>query len=340
MKGSSQPAGLILVNLGTPENCTTASVRTFLREFLSDPRVVEVPRLIWFLILNLIVLPLRSARVAKAYRLIWTERGSPLRYHTQDQVTKLQERFALRYPDRTPRVHYAMTYGKPGLEDVLDELCAGGHGRAVILPMYPQYSGATTGAVCDQVADYTKSRRVLPALQIINSYFDQADYIAALAASVRAFWEQNGRGDRLLFSYHGIPESFVTRGDPYTGHCEFTTGAVAEALALEPHAYLMSYQSRFGKAQWVKPYTDITIRELAESGIRYLDVVCPSFATDCLETIEEIGEQNSDLFVEAGGSELRLIPCLNSSEPHIDALEAITAPYLEAAVHASRNTVP
>lgn len=332
MKGLHQPAALVLVNLGTPEECTPKSVRRFLAEFLSDARVVEIPKPIWWLILNLFVLPFRPAKVAKAYEIIWTDRGSPLRYYTEDQVELLSERMSRRYPDSTPTVKYAMTYGDPGIESVLSELYENGHRRIVILPMYPQYSCSTTAAVYDQIARYASKTRALPGLQIINSYFYEESYIKALADSVTDYWAHHGRSEKLMFSYHGIPQRYVDKGDPYTGHCECTTSAVVHALGLDENDYVMTYQSRFGKAEWVKPYTDVTVEELAKSGVKTLDVICPAFSVDCLETIEEIAEQNRELFIEHGGENLRLIPCLNASKGHIDALETISAKYLDAIV--------
>ncbi len=332
MKGQRQPAALVLVNLGTPEACSPGAVRKFLREFLSDRRVVEIPRPIWRLILNLFILPFRPKKVAEAYRLIWSERGSPLRYYTEDQVEKLQARFNQRYPESPPTVRHAMTYGGPSIETVLDELYESGHRRIVVLPMYPQYSCSTTAPIYDQIARYTRGRRALPGLQIINSYFYERAYIKALSTSISTFWEENGRPEKLLFSYHGVPEFHGEKGDPYVGHCRCTTGATIGVLGLSEDQYMMSFQSRFGKAEWVKPYTDATIEELARSGVKHLDVVCPAFAVDCLETIEEIGEQNREIFLEHGGEEFRLIPCLNASDIHIDALETITAKYLDAVV--------
>jgi ferrochelatase len=332
MKGQRQPAALVIVNLGTPEACTPGAVRKFLGQFLSDPRVVEIPRPIWWLILNLFILPFRPKKVAEAYKVIWTERGSPLRYHTEDQVKKLQERFSRRYPDKVPSVRYAMTYGEPSIDSVINDLYASGHRRIVVLPMYPQYSCSTTAPIYDQIARYCNSRRALPGLQVINSYFYEPAYIQALSGSIRAFWNEHGQPDKLLFSYHGVPEFHGQKGDPYVGHCQCTTGATVDALGLSEDQYQMSFQSRFGKAEWVKPYTDVTVEALAKSGVKRLDVVCPAFSVDCLETIEEIGEQNREIFLEHGGEELRLIPCLNASDIHIDALEAITAKYLDAVV--------
>lgn len=332
MEGQRQPAALVLVNLGTPETCTPGGVRTFLRQFLSDRRVVEIPRPIWWLILNLFILPFRPKKVAEAYKVIWTERGSPLRYYTEDQVKKLQDRFVRRYPERTPTVRHAMTYGSPSITSVINELYESGHRRIVVLPMYPQYSCSTIAPIYDQIGEYCKAHRALPGLQIINGYFYESAYIQALAGSIRSYWDEHGQPEKLLFSYHGVPEFHGEKGDPYVGHCQCTTGATVKALGLAEDQYQMSFQSRFGKAEWVKPYTDVTVEALAKSGVRRLDIVCPAFAVDCLETIEEIGEQNREIFIEHGGEELRLIPCLNASDIHIDALEVITAKYLDAIV--------
>jgi len=282
VKGTKQPVAVVLVNLGTPEAPTPASVRRFLREFLSDRRVVEIPRFVWLIILNLFVLTFRPKRVAEAYKAIWTERGSPIRWITEDQASGLQAQLENRYPQTSITVTHAMTYGQPAIADTLDQLYQQGHRRMVVLPMYPQYSGSTTGAVYDQIAAYMKSNRALPGLSIVNAYFYNDSYIAALSKSIENFWQEHGRADHLLFSYHGIPVSYVKSGDPYTGHCECTTGAVVDKLGLEDNDYTLAYQSRFGKAEWVKPYADKTIEELARKNVETLDVVCPAFSADLI----------------------------------------------------------
>jgi len=332
MKGQRQPAAVVLVNLGTPEAATPKAVRKFLREFLSDPRVVEIPRILWLIILNLFVLPFRPAKVAEAYKLVWTDRGSPIRWITEDQVTGLSNRLSQRYSESPPTVRYAMTYGEPSISGALNALYETGHRRVLVLPMYPQYSGSTTGAVYDQIADYVKTKRALPGLSVINSYFYKEPFIDALCQSIEDFWQEEGRGDYLLFSYHGIPKSYVEAGDPYAGQCECTTAAVSQKLNLDESTSRMTYQSRFGKAEWLTPYTDKTIEELGHQGVETLDVVCPAFSADCLETLEEIAEQNREIFEEAGGKRLRLIPCLNASKAHIDALDQIISPYLDGMV--------
>jgi protoporphyrin/coproporphyrin ferrochelatase len=332
MKGSSTPVAIVLVNLGTPEELTVASVRSFLREFLSDARVVEIPRPIWLLILNLFVLPFRPKKVVETYRKVWAEEGSPLRIITEQQVAALQQRFDNRSWEKAPKITvcHAMTYGNPGISETLEGLYAHGYRRIVVLPMYPQYSGSTTGAIYDQLAEYMKSQRALPGLSIINSYFYEQSYISALRQSIENFWQKHDRPDYLLFSYHGIPVSYVEKGDPYAGHCECTTAAVLDQLELENTETGMAYQSLFGKAEWLKPYTSEHLAELAKQGVKKVDVICPGFAADCIETLEEIALLNAELFVEAGGEELRLIPCLNDSDIHIDALEQILDRHIQA----------
>ena len=330
MKGIQTKSAVVLVNLGTPEELTVPSVRAFLKQFLSDRRVVEIPRIIWLSILNLIILNTRPAKTLENYKEVWMEEGSPLRVITERQTRGLQTVLDAELKENSPQVVYAMTYGNPSIENTLDKLYSEGCRRIVILPMYPQYSGSTTGAVYDQIADYMKANRALPGLNIINSYFYESSYINALKSSIESFWQAKGRAEYLLFSYHGIPVSYVEKGDPYAGHCQCTTAAVSEALNLDSKQFEMSYQSLFGKAEWLKPYTSNKLVELAEQGIKRIDVVCPAFAADCIETLEEIAMENAEIFKEAGGEELRLIPCLNDSEVHIEALQQILMPHLRA----------
>lgn len=328
MKNFRSPTALVLVNLGTPQELTPRSIRKFLAEFLIDPRVVEIPRPLWWLILNIFVLPFRPRKLMHTYGSIWTEKGSPMRYISESQVALLQK--ALDSEKQKIHVELAMTYGGPSIADVLAELYDSGHRRIVVLPLYPQYSGSTTGAVYDQISGFVRGRRALPGLSVINAYFYHPAFIGALAESIEEFWLHQGRAEHLLFSYHGIPKRYVDQGDPYAGHCECTTAAVVERLGMSEGAYSAAYQSRFGRAEWLKPYTSERIVELAQSGVKRLDVICPAFAADCLETLEEIAVENRDLFLAHGGEELRLIPCLNDSERHIEALKAIVEPYLTA----------
>jgi|TARA_B110000483_G_scaffold99953_1_gene122572 ferrochelatase len=337
MKGTRSKSTVVLVNLGTPKALTIPAIRSFLREFLWDHRVVEIPRPIWWIILNCFVLTLRPRKIIETYKKVWTEQGSPLRVITERQVDALQTKLLNSLGEDAPTVVHAMTYGDPKIANTLDRAYQSGSRRIIVLPMYPQYSGSTTGAVYDQVAAYVQSNRALPGLTIINSYFYEPAYTAAISKSIADFWQERGRADYLLFSYHGIPISYVEKGDPYAGHCQCTTGAVSEQLQLDPERSGMSYQSLFGKAEWLKPYTAARLVELAEAGIKRVDVVCPAFAADCIETLEEIAMENADIFKNAGGEELRLIPCLNDSDSHISALEKILMPHI-VAITPSVNT--
>ncbi len=329
MKGLKLPCAVVLVNLGTPAELSKPSIAAFLREFLGDRRVVELTPWLWQPILRLFILPFRPRRLMETYGSIWTEQGSPMAVITRSQAAKLQQRLS-QQPDLRVKVVHAMTYGEPRLHQVLDQLYAEGVRRLVILPLYPQYSGSTTAAVYDQVARHSLRRRTLPGICLVNAYFYQPAYIQALKGSIEDFWSQRGRPDHLLFSYHGIPQAYADKGDPYPGHCECTTAATVAALGLSEPFYSMAYQSRFGRAAWLEPAVANRVVALAEAGVRRLDIVCPAFAADCLETLEEIAVEVRDLFLSHGGEELNLIPCLNDSERHIDALESLLKPYLLA----------
>ena len=317
--GQQPRIGVLLTNLGTPEAPRKEALRPYLKQFLSDPRVVEVPRLLWWLILNGIILNVRPARSAAAYETVWTEAGSPLLTHTKNQARGLAERLAERLGDRV-LVDFAMRYGEPSIPHKLQSLFDRGVRRLLVLPLYPQYSGPTSGSTYDAIARDFVGRRWLPDLQFVASYHDHPGYIDALASSVRRHWQEHGRAERLLFSYHGEPRRYLDEGDPYHCHCHKTTRLVAEALGLGEQEFLTSFQSRFGREEWLKPYTDDTLRELAGSGIRAVQVICPGFSADCLETIEEIGVENRDYFMEAGGERYEYIPCLNDSSEHLDFL--------------------
>ncbi|GAB5413273.1 MAG: ferrochelatase [Congregibacter sp.] len=320
--------GVLLTNLGTPEAPEKQALKPYLKQFLSDPRVVEVPRLLWWFILNGIILNVRPARSAEAYRTVWTERGSPLLLHTKDQSDALAQRMEAAYEGRVI-VDFAMRYGQPSVESAVQSLIDRGARQLVVLPLYPQYSGPTTGSTFDALAADFSKRRWLPDLQFIASYHDQPGYIAAIAQSVRDHWAEHGRADKLLFSYHGEPRRYLDEGDPYHCQCHKTTRLVAEALGLEEGEYLSSFQSRFGREEWLKPYTDETLKELARGDMSSVQVVCPGFSSDCLETIEEIGEENRDYFLEAGGERYEYIPCLNATAAHIDFLQALVTERIE-----------
>ncbi len=317
--GSSDATGVLLVNLGTPDAPTTAAVRRFLKQFLSDPRVVEYPRALWWLILNGIILRIRPSRSAKAYREIWTDEGSPLLLHSEAAAEKLRAELERRAPGFF-RLELGMTYGSPSVNDAIDKLQKAGARRLVVLPLYPQYSGTTTASVFDMVTNKLQGMRWLPEMRFINQYHNESAYIGALAASIKEHWQEHGRGSHLLFSFHGVPKYTLDGGDPYHCQCQATGRLLAEALGLADDEWTLSFQSRVGREEWLRPYTDETVEKLAREGVTSLDVACPGFAADCLETLEEIAMQNGDAFKEAGGESLSYIPALNSRDDHIALL--------------------
>jgi ferrochelatase len=325
--GRAERIGILVVNLGTPEAADATSVRRFLKQFLSDPRVVEYPRWLWWLILNGIILRIRPSRSAEAYRKIWTEQGSPLMIYSKEIAAGVQAQLDARRPGAT-RVELAMSYGDPSIDDAIDRLLASGARRLLVLPLYPQYSGTTTASVVDAVARKMNKLRWIPETRFINQYHDEAGYIDALVSSIREFWEQNGRGSKLMFSFHGVPRSTLLRGDPYHCQCRKSARLVAEALELDDDEWILSFQSRVGREEWLRPYTDETVERLGKEGVDRLDVVCPGFSTDCLETLEEIAMQNAEIFEEAGGKSLRYIPALNSRSDHISFLSDLAETHL------------
>lgn len=314
--GLSESTGVLLVNLGTPDAPTTASVRRFLKAFLSDPRVVEYPRLLWWLILNGIILRIRPSRSAKAYREIWTEEGSPLMLYSQELAERVASRLETQAPGRFS-VELGMTYGEPSIGGAIERLRLARARRILVLPLYPQYSGTTTASVFDAVTKHLRGVRWVPEMRFVNQYHDDARYIEALAASVREYWAQNGRGDHLLMSFHGVPQYTLDGGDPYHCFCQKTGRLLAEALGLGEDDWTLAFQSRVGREEWLKPYTDETVTKLGERGIGRLDVICPGFSADCLETLEEIAMQNAEFFTEAGGGSLHYIPALNARDDHV-----------------------
>ena len=317
--GQPESLGILIVNLGTPDAPTTAAVRRYLREFLWDPRVVEIPRPVWWLILNAFILPFRPSQSAKAYAEIWTDEGSPLLLHSADLAASISRQLDARISGDV-HVELGMTYGNPSVDSALEKLYNAGAQRIVCLPLYPQYSGTTTGSVFDVVTRALNRRRWVPEFRFINHYHDERGYIAALAQSIREYWDANGRGDKLLMSFHGIPRQTLDRGDPYHCQCLKTGRLIAESLELSSDEWQLSFQSRLGRAEWLKPYTADTVTELGRAGLGRLDVVCPGFAADCLETLEEIAMQNADFFKDAGGGELHYIPALNARDDHVDFL--------------------
>jgi ferrochelatase len=320
--GQPSRVGILVTNLGTPDAPEKKPLRRYLKEFLSDPRVVEVPRLLWWFILNVIILNVRPARSAAAYSTVWTEQGSPLLLNTRAQAEGLQFALSEQHGDGVV-VDFAMRYGSPAIADVVQGMLERGVTRLLVLPLYPQYSGPTTGSTFDALAADFSRRRWLPELRFVMQYHDHPAYIEAVADSIRAHRERHGSADRLIFSYHGEPRRYLDEGDPYHCQCHKTTRLVAEQLGLAEGEYLTTFQSRFGREEWLQPYTDETLKALPGEGVKSVQVVCPGFSSDCLETLEEIGEENRGYFLESGGERYEYIPCLNASAEHIAALSAM-----------------
>jgi protoporphyrin/coproporphyrin ferrochelatase len=323
--GSPNRIGVLVANLGTPDGPDPASVRRFLAEFLWDPRVVEAPRLIWWLALNGVILRIRPSKSAHAYQQIWTPEGSPLLVHS----TALAQRIgAALQPRSNAVVALGMSYGSPSIPEALQQLRKQGAQRIVVLPLYPQYSGTTTASVFDSVTRHLQRCRWVPELRFIGSYHDDDSYIGALAASIEQHWRTHEK-NHLLFSFHGIPKRYVTAGDPYYCHSVKTARLVAERLSLGEKDWSVSFQSQVGREEWLRPYTDERLLEFAGSGPKRLTLVCPGFATDCLETLEEIALRNRQLFLEAGGESYEYVPALNSSDAHVAALTQLIERHIQ-----------
>ena len=318
---ASQPAcsGILLINLGTPDSPSVKDVRRYLKVFLSDPRVVEAPRLLWWLILNGVILRIRPARSAAAYRQVWGEQGSPLLLRSRAIADALQQTLDNRQ-QQPMKVKLAMRYGSPSIAEGLESLRQLNARRILVLPLYPQYSATTTASTFDEISRVLRSWRWLPELRFINRYHDNPGYIHALAESVRRFDAANGGRERLLLSFHGIPQAYADQGDPYAEECHTTAQRLAAELQLQPEQWAISFQSRVGRQPWLKPYTDETLKQWGAEGIKRVDVICPGFPADCLETLEEIGQENRDYFLQAGGEQYRYIPALNQDPLHIQAL--------------------
>jgi len=317
---------ILWCNLGSPDAPTAGAVRSYLAQFLSDPRVVEIPKAIWWLILHGIILRTRPAKSAAKYASIWTEEGSPLKVWTAKQAQMLRSRLAEH--GLTVRVLDAMRYGQPAVGAQLDALKAEGVERVLVLPAYPQYSGTTTASVIDAVNTWSRNVRRLPELRFVNSYHDEPAYIEALSRSVQRHWQAHGQGEMLLMSFHGVPERTSLLGDPYAAQCQETARLLAENLRLPASQYRVSFQSRFGKAKWLEPSTDATLRGFGAQGLARVDVMCPGFTSDCLETLEEISMEGRDAFLQSGGKAFHYIPCLNNDADWIDALAHIAHRHL------------
>lgn len=309
--GTTEKLGVLVVNLGTPEAPETPAVRRYLAEFLSDPRIIELPRWLWNILLHGIILRFRPSRSAKAYQEVWSdETGSPLLSISRQQESALREELTRRFGDQV-QVALGMRYGTPSIDSAISELESANVRRMIVLPMYPQYSGTTTASVFDAVTNRLQKTRWIPELRFINQFCDHNAFVQSLAASVRESWEANGRGDLLVTSYHGIPKRYLTNGDPYHCLCHKTSRLLAEELGIEPDEIRVVFQSRVGREEWLRPYCDETMKTLPQEGIKSIDVLCPAFAADCLETIEEISGENREYFEEHGGERFQYIACLN-----------------------------
>lgn len=322
----SKKTAILLVNLGTPDEPTAPAVRRYLREFLSDQRVVEIPPFIWQIILNLFVLPARPKRVAHAYASIWTADGSPLLAILKEQAKLLADKLA---QNGTPiPVVPATTYGNPNIKAVMKDLKNQGFDDFIVFSLYPQYSATTTGAVFDKVAKYCMGERNIPAVQFIKDYYQNPLYIKSLADSVREFRAENGDSEKLLMSFHGIPKPFADKGDPYREQCHETAQLVAKELGLPDDKWAISFQSRFGAQEWLKPYTDELLTEWGKAGVKSVQIMSPAFSADCLETLEELAVENKDTFLQAGGQSYAYIPALNTRDDHIAMMAEVVGRYL------------
>lgn len=313
---NTRKTAVLLVNLGSPSSPSTGDVRRFLREFLGDPRVVNLPRWLWWLILNLFILPFRPRKSAHAYRSIWTAEGSPLSVYTRQLAAKLSER----HGTGSLLIDYAMRYGKPGLRKKLHDLNDQQVQNLVILPLYPQYSSTTTASIYDVVSKELLNWRRIPSVHFISDYYQHRLYLQAIADSIQQHWQQHGQAELLLISFHGLPAKLTELGDPYFYHCQRTANMIAEKLALHDYQWQLVFQSRFGKAKWLQPYCVDILQSLPQQGIKNIEIICPGFAVDCLETLEEIAQTNKNIFIAAGGENYHYIKALNTDDAHVELL--------------------
>ncbi|MFH1494847.1 MAG: ferrochelatase [Pseudomonadota bacterium] len=334
--GTPSKTGILLINLGTPDAPTRQALRPYLKQFLSDPRVVEIPRLLWWLILNGIILNTRPGKSAQKYAQIWTAEGSPLLAHTKKQAKMLQGYLGER--TKAPlAIEFAMRYGNPSVPSAIASLRKQGCERILALPLYPQYAASSTASALDAVFETLQQSRNMPELRTVKHYHDHPGYIDALANSVRDHWQQHGRPDQLIMSFHGVPRYTLDKGDPYHCECHKTGRLLAEALGLKSGQFLITFQSRFGRAEWIQPYTAPTLQMLGKKGVKRVDVICPGFAADCLETLEEIAMECKADFLNAGGQEFHYIPCLNERDDWIRALCDIALKHLQGWLQETPN---
>lgn len=335
--GHDQPikTGILLVNLGTPDKPEKEALRPYLKRFLSDPRVIELSGVGWKFILNNIILRFRPAKSAKAYQEVWREEGSPLLIYTKSLAEKLQHELNQHEHNRVT-VDYAMSYSTPYIDDALVRFREAGIGALIVIPLYPQYSGSTVGSVYDQIADSLKKWRWVPQLHFINSYYDEPAYIDAIADSIKSHRAEHGDAQSLFFSYHGIPTRYVKNGDPYSCQCLKTSQDIIKQLELKEDQYQVCFQSRFGREEWLQPYADKTLEKMAKAGVESIQVICPGFAVDCLETLEEMAVENKELFLENGGKRYEYIPCLNDGDAQIKLFAQISQRHIDVIDQSSR----
>lgn len=331
--GSVEKTGIVLLNLGTPDAPTAASVRAYLKAFLSDPRVVEIPRLVWWFVLNGIILNVRPKKSAAKYASVWTQDGSPLRVHTERQTALLND-FLTEHAPAEVEVVYAMRYGNPSIPGVLRQLKQRNCQRILLLPLYPQYAASTTATALDEVCRELQRMRSMPAIRTIKHFHDVGAYIQASVQNIRDYWDAHGRPEKLVMSFHGLPRYTLEKGDPYYCECQKTGRLIAEGLGLSEAQYTISFQSRFGRTEWLQPYTTAVLHALGEQRAKRVDVVCPGFVADCLETLEEIALEGKADFLQAGGGEYHYIPCLNERPDWIRALGAMALENLQGWLNA------
>ena len=334
--GDDTCLGVVIVNLGTPDAPTIRAIRKFLAEFLWDPRVVELPRALWWLILHLAVLQLRPRKKVESYAKIWTEEGSPLLVIGKKQEFALQAALEGTCVGRV-RVVLAMRYGEPSITSALQVLQENNARRILVLPMYPQYSASTTASTFDGLAKELEGLRWIPEIRMVNCYGAEPEYIDACADRIRSYWEHHPRSQKLLFSFHGLPKRSLVQGDPYHCECQQTARLIAEQLDLKPEEWVLTFQSRFGMAEWLQPYTDKTLKSLPSKGIESVDVFCPGFSADCIETLEEIDIQNHEIFLQSGGKSFNYIPALNDTPAHIQALTQIISRHIQGWPECTRS---
>ena len=320
---------IIVANLGTPDEASVAGVRRFLAQFLSDQRVIEIPKPLWQIILRLFILPFRPKRVAEAYASVWRE-DSPMREILFEQVKQIQAQLPQQFPEFELNIVPAMSYGHPGIQQVLHNLTQDPHDHIILLPLFPQYSATSTAPLYDALAKWTLKQRNLPGISIIRDYYQHPLYIQALAQSVRDFRAEHGSADKLLMSFHGIPQPYADKGDPYADRCRITAKLVAQQLGLTEDQWAVSFQSRFGKQEWVKPYTDALLEDWAKQGVQSVQIMSPAFSADCLETLEELAIENAENFKAAGGQSYAYIPALNARDDHLQLLSHLLQANLEA----------